>query len=96
MSLFDFARRVIDIMDDFNSSEQTCPECGAQLERDNDLEEWICPECGFSGYTSLDGGAHIEENEEDDFDDDDEMPECCVACGGPYPSCKTSCKIFDD
>lgn len=24
------------------------------------------------------------------------MPEGCRACGGPYPSCTTSCKLFDD
>lgn len=27
---------------------------------------------------------------------DDDIPECCIACGGPYPSCRNSCKIFDD
>ena len=24
------------------------------------------------------------------------IPPGCAACGGPYPKCKTSCKIFDD
>lgn len=23
-------------------------------------------------------------------------PAGCRACGGPYPYCKTSCKLFDD
>lgn len=23
-------------------------------------------------------------------------PAGCRACGGPYPHCKTSCKLFDD
>lgn len=23
-------------------------------------------------------------------------PVGCAACGGPYPYCKTSCKLFDD
>jgi 20S proteasome alpha/beta subunit len=23
-------------------------------------------------------------------------PSGCIACGGPYPYCKTSCPIFDD
>ena len=22
-------------------------------------------------------------------------PAACVGCGGPYPSCRSSCKIFD-
>lgn len=30
----------------------------------------------------------------DDFYDD--MPEGCKACGGPYPDCTSSCKMFDD
>ena len=29
-------------------------------------------------------------------DRDDDIPEGCVACGGPYPDCMTSCSIFDD
>lgn len=32
----------------------------------------------------------------DDEDDDDYIPEGCVACGGPYPSCTSSCPLFDD
>lgn len=24
------------------------------------------------------------------------IPAGCAACGGPYPSCKTSCTVFDD
>ena len=31
-----------------------------------------------------------------DEDDDDEMPEGCAACGGPWPSCKISCSLYDD
>lgn len=31
-----------------------------------------------------------------DDDDDDDIPECCIACGGPYPSCMSSCSLFDD
>lgn len=27
---------------------------------------------------------------------DDVPPEGCIACGGPYPYCKSSCKVFDD
>lgn len=28
--------------------------------------------------------------------DGDDMPSCCRACGGPYPDCMDSCKIFED
>lgn len=27
---------------------------------------------------------------------DDMPPAGCRACGGPYPYCKASCKMFDD
>lgn len=27
---------------------------------------------------------------------DDMPPAGCKACGGPYPYCKVSCKMFDD
>lgn len=25
-----------------------------------------------------------------------DIPAACIACGGPYPSCTISCKLFDD
>lgn len=28
--------------------------------------------------------------------EDDDIPEGCIACGGPYPECMTSCNMFDD
>lgn len=33
---------------------------------------------------------------DDSDDDDDEMPEGCAACGGPWPSCQSSCSLYDD
>jgi len=27
---------------------------------------------------------------------DEEVPVGCLACGGPYPDCKSSCKLFDE
>ena len=32
----------------------------------------------------------------DDTDDENDVPEGCAACGGPYPSCRTACPMFDD
>ena len=28
--------------------------------------------------------------------DDEDIPEGCLACGGPYPDCMSSCNAFDD
>lgn len=61
-----------------------CPDCGEMLGYSSSLDQYKCPNCGsiFEAY---------EIN-----DDDGDIPSGCVACGGPYPSCKTSCKMFDD
>ena len=31
-----------------------------------------------------------------DEDEEDEIPEGCMACGGPYPDCSDSCPIYGD
>ena len=36
------------------------------------------------------------EEEEEYYQECDDIPEGCAACGGPYPQCTTSCKLFDD
>lgn len=74
-----------------------CPECGAKMEK-ADEEVVVCPSCQY--WIEIKDYGH-----EHDYDDyyesisnntDDDEPDCCKACGGPYPSCMTSCKIFDD
>ena len=60
--------------------------------------KWVCPICRSTVkeqtvYKQLD-----RENEESIYDnqDLDDEPECCRACGGPWPDCESSCKIFDE
>lgn len=75
------------------------------------MERAICPICGAElsdeGYTDDKGNEclyctmcnkYLYPNEVayEDCDDDDDIPFCCKACGGPYPDCMSSCKIFDD
>jgi len=62
-----------------------CPSCGREMDEYETF--WSCDECDEFIYRP---GYEPDEDEEDD------MPECCAACGGPYPQCMTSCKIFDD
>lgn len=70
-----------------------CDECYSAMEVtrvDRKTRVVHCPECG---------NEWLIDNEDEIINDpcsDDDMPECCAACGGPYPSCMTSCKIFDD
>lgn len=74
-----------------------CPFCGEEMEVE--FYDVVCPACLWS--CPVDEFGEIEQQiqakeESDDNIDYSTMPECCKACGGPYPSCTTSCKIFDD
>lgn len=57
---------------------------------------WCCPSCKrrvreLTIYRQLE-----RENEEYINSIQIDIPECCEACGGPYPDCLSSCKLFDD
>ena len=68
-----------------------CDDCDAYLNIQPGFStscgEWECTKCGCINY--IDEDNIIEE-------DEDDVPEGCAACGGPYPDCKYSCKLFDD
>ena len=76
-----------------------CDECHEYLNDQSGFDAycgyWTCSNCGNSNKI---GKSEIIFDKHDDFsfDDDEEMPFCCSACGGPYPNCMTSCKLFDD
>lgn len=58
---------------------------------------WICPSCGTKVREMT---AYNQLGRENDLQamrwDYEEMPPGCAACGGPWPDCKTSCKLYDD
>ena len=97
------------IMGRKKSFECDCPVCGAFFDvKLSPLEDisTSCPQCGTDLSIVLDGipGSEPEVELEDDnyiseedawADPVNNMPQCCVACGGPFPQCTTSCKIFD-
>lgn len=64
-----------------------CPECGGEMGYNYVKNECKCKDCGA-----------VFDSDELDWDDENEdgIPYGCRACGGPYPDCMTSCKIFDD
>lgn len=82
-----------ELIDLVNSGEAVCNNCGALMDRKDDpnggCDIYVCPGCG-------------EKVDEMDYEyiwneeDEDDIPPGCVACGGPYPDCKSSCKLFDD
>lgn len=92
------AKDIYDILEEFQSQSQTCPRCGGQMTFQFS-DEWECQSCGCVGESEMDGdgnGWHIYITGEGGGPNVDDMPECCKACGGPYPDCMSSCKIFDD
>lgn len=65
---------------------------------------YACPSCGWE-IEELDYEYESEDEMELGLDErgdeylifrDDMPPAGCKACGGPYPYCKASCKMFDD
>lgn len=76
-----------------------CNKCGAVM----DIKEpydYICPGCGWEADGMEYEYDYGEEREWSpnmlDMLGEDIPPECCMACGGPYPDCKLSCKLFDE
>lgn len=74
-----------------------CPWCRSELLLNYRYNIAECNGCG-SSYKLFWNDAEQDWDIEVEYSDKDtdEMPECCIACGGPYPDCMTSCKIFDD
>lgn len=78
-----------------------CEQCETIMEPDTDSYGnliYRCPECG---WTVLQDDFESNPDDELDYDtiyenEDIYIPEGCLACGGPYPDCKTSCPLFDD
>lgn len=84
-----------------NAGYAICNVCGAVMCLSADEENYICPSCNGTAnraeyeYDYGDEELEWSPNMLDMFRDD--IP-CgyCLICGGPYPNCKTSCKLFDD
>ena len=78
------------------ADEYVCFECGGLMKKADDTV-LVCTKCGYSVDID-DYGCENDYNEYYSTPQNEilAMPECCRACGGPYPSCMTSCKIFDD
>jgi len=62
-----------------------CHECDTLMGYSQKLERFRCHCCG----------KEIAEEDYEEYYDDNTPPYGCRACGGPWPNCQTSCKLFD-
>lgn len=85
----------LELMNLINKGEYICNNCGAIMDitedPDGGCEILVCPNCG----EEVDEMDYEYEFDDDEYDSD-KIPKGCIACGGPYPQCTTSCKLFDD
>ena len=72
----------------YYDSEKVCPYCDADLSKY--IAEDDAWECGNCGKIIPDKEAY----DAPSFNEED-IPEACVTCGGPYPDCMDSCKLYD-
>lgn len=95
-------RQLIDML---NDSYTICNKCGAVMDLYLPAEDetiMICPDCGWK--VNIEDYIYGERCQEDkewapnmtQMFGEDIPPAGCMACGGPYPYCKSSCKMFDD
>lgn len=93
----------IELMEYLNNGYAICNKCGAVMDRKEDprggCDIYACPSCGWE----IDEMDYEYEDEEEEWTEETLVsfggvvpPAGCRACGGPYPHCKSSCKLFDD
>ena len=78
-----------DYIPDWADSRPDCPRCLTQMDYVDGDDFFTCPNCNY--YISEDNYFEAVYG----FADPGETPPGCVACGGPWPACKTSCTMYD-
>ena len=87
-----------ELMDYLNRGFAICNRCGAVMDRREDPRGgWEIDEMEYE-YESGDPMELVQDERGDDYlvFRNDMPPAGCRACGGPYPYCKPSCRMFDD
>lgn len=88
-----------------NDGYAICNKCGAIMDYEEGpaggCDVYNCPSCGWK--TDVMDYEYETDDEEVEWTTEmlnayggDVPPAGCRACGGPYPHCKTSCKLFDE
>ena len=96
----------IEIREYLNDGWGICNNCGALMDEEirNRIGVFTCPACGWEcdvmDYEYEEGEVMelVQDERGDEYliPRDDMPPAGCRACGGPYPYCKASCKMYDD
>ena len=96
----------VEIQEYLNDGWGICNKCGALMDEEirNRRGVYTCPSCGWEidvmdyVYEDSDKMELVQDERGDSYliFKNDMPPAGCRACGGPYPYCKTSCKMFDD
>jgi hypothetical protein len=94
----------IELIEYLNNGYAICNRCGAVMRQAEDPKTgcgvYICPSCGLKVDEEdyeYESDEEVEWTEEMlDMEQGDIPPAGRRACGGPYPYCKMSCKLFDD
>lgn len=68
-----------------------CYECGTKMEKADD-EVLVCPNCKHS--VDIEDYAVEDEIYEDIYGTNNNSH--CIGCDGPWPSCTTTCKLFNN
>ena len=75
-----------------------CNICNAIMDRDGNA--YRCPKCGATAILEDDEdeqyGIYYECEPREERDFFSEIPSGCLACGGPYPDCISSCNLESD
>ena len=94
----------MELINYLNRGYAVCNQCGAVMDRKQDAKGgcdiYICPACKWEidemDYEYEHEGEKEWTSELFGLYKGDIPPSGCRACGGPYPYCKTSCKLFDE
>lgn len=96
----------VEIREYLNDGWGICNNCGALMDEEirDRIGVFTCPACGWEcdvmdyEYEEEDTMELVQDERGDEYliPRDDMPPAGCRACGGPYPHCKTSCKMYDD
>lgn len=93
-----------ELLNCLNNGYAICNRCGAIMnikEISTLRDDYVCPACGWT----VDAMEYEYEGYEEKTEWTPQMlnifgkdipPAGCIACGGPYPYCKSACKLFDD